>query len=72
MSLAARSKEIFMSSEVSEKRQILNFVFQNLKLDGKNLLVDLREPFLTMTSLKNSSMSTINCRWPDSNRHQVA
>ncbi|MBS4164864.1 hypothetical protein PRO82_002204 [Candidatus Protochlamydia amoebophila] len=37
MNLTARAREIFESSEVDEKRQLLNFVFQNLKLDGKNL-----------------------------------
>ena len=35
MNLAARARKIFESSEVDEKRQLLNFVFQNLKLDGK-------------------------------------
>jgi site-specific DNA recombinase len=33
MNLAARAKEVFESSEVDEKRQLLNFVFQKLKLD---------------------------------------
>jgi len=32
MNLAARSREIFLSSEVVEKHQILNLVFQNLKI----------------------------------------
>ena len=35
MNLAARAREIFESSEVNEKRQLLNLVCQNLKLDGK-------------------------------------
>ena len=34
MQLAKRAWEIFESSEVEEKRQLLNFVFQNLKLDA--------------------------------------
>jgi site-specific DNA recombinase len=33
MNLVDRSREIFLSSEVTEKRQVLNLVFQNLKLD---------------------------------------
>lgn len=33
MNLAARAREIFESFEMDEKRQLLNFVFQNLKLD---------------------------------------
>jgi len=54
MQLAKRAWEIFESSEVEEKRQLLNFVFQNLKLDGKNLLVALREPFHLFIQVKNS------------------
>lgn len=46
MNLAARAKEIFESSEVDEKRQLLNLVFQDLNLDGKNLLMHTCEPFL--------------------------
>ncbi len=45
LSLAKRAREIFESSEVEEKRQLLNFVFQNLKLEGEKLVVELREPF---------------------------
>ena len=45
LDLAKRAKEIFMSSKLPEKQQLLNFVFSNLKLDGKKLLVTLREPF---------------------------
>jgi hypothetical protein len=36
-SLAQRAEEIFESSEPEEKRQLLNFLFLNLKMDGKNL-----------------------------------
>ncbi len=45
LSLARRSREIFESSEVEEKRQLLNFVFQNLELRDKKLSLTLREPF---------------------------
>lgn len=48
MNLAGRAKEIFESSEVDEKRQLLNFVFQNLKFDGKNLFIHTCEPFSAM------------------------
>lgn len=43
MNLAACTREIFESSEVDEKRQLLNFEFQNLKLDDKNLSIDTCE-----------------------------
>ncbi|MEI7498043.1 MAG: recombinase family protein [Candidatus Falkowbacteria bacterium] len=45
LSLAQRATEIFESSEPEEKRQLLNFLFQNLKLDGKNLQYKLKAPF---------------------------
>ena len=45
LSLARRARTIFESSEVEEKRQLLNFVFQNLELKEKKLFVDYREPF---------------------------
>lgn len=46
LSLARRrAREIFESSEVEEKRQLLNFVFQNLELKDKKLLINYREPF---------------------------
>jgi hypothetical protein len=45
LSLARRAKEIFESSEVEEKRWLLNFVFQNLELKDKKLLIHYREPF---------------------------
>jgi site-specific DNA recombinase len=54
MNLAARAKEIFESSEVDEKRQLLNFVFQNLKLEGKNLSIETCEPFTTLVDYKKS------------------
>jgi hypothetical protein len=44
-SLANRALEIFESSEVNEKRQLLNFLLQNCRLSGKNLLFELRSPF---------------------------
>ena len=68
MNLAARSREIFMSSEVAEKRQILNLVFQNLKLgDQKNLILEVKEPFLTLMGIKNGSIHPIDCCKLDSN-----
>ncbi len=53
MNLAARAKEIFESSEVDEKRQLLNFVFQNLKLDSKSLFIDSCEQFTTLMDYKS-------------------
>ncbi len=54
LSLASRAREIFESSEVEEKRQLLNFVFQNLELKEKKLSITLREPFKI---IKDASLS---------------
>lgn len=53
MNLATRAKEIFESSEVDEKRQLLDLVFQNLQLKDGSLSFSVREPFLTMLDFKN-------------------
>lgn len=45
LSLAQRAVEIFKRSETEEKRQLLNFVFQNFQLKNKKLLFELRNPF---------------------------
>lgn len=53
MNFAARAREIFESSEVEEKRQLLGLVFQNLQLKDATLSVSVQEPFLTMMDFKN-------------------
>lgn len=45
LNVAKRAREIFDSSEVHEKRQLLNFVVQNCTLNGRNLRFTLKEPF---------------------------
>ena len=45
LNLAQKAEQIFESSEVSEKRQLLNFLLQNLKLQGKKLNFELKTPF---------------------------
>ena len=62
MKLASQARELFESSEVGEKRQLLNFVFQNLLLDEKTLLITAHEPFLAMMQYKQCPM---NWRWRD-------
>lgn len=64
MNLAARAREIFESSEVDEKRELVNLVFQNLKLEGKKMLTEVREPFSTMIGYKDCPTSW---RWRESN-----
>ncbi len=45
LDLAKRAYEIFSRSETMEKRQLINFVFQNMTLKDGKLLWDLKEPF---------------------------
>ena len=45
LGLASRALEIFESSEVTEKRTLLNFLLQNPVLSGRNLLFKLKSPF---------------------------
>ena len=52
LSLAQRAVEIFKRSETEEKRQLLNFVFQNFQLKNKKLLFELRNPFQAILEYK--------------------
>lgn len=49
--MAKRALDVFESSEVLEKRQFLNYLLQNPKVDGKKLVFDLRSPFNHIASL---------------------
>ena len=40
-----KASQVFESSEPATKRQILNFLLQNLNLDGKKLNFELKTPF---------------------------
>ena len=51
LNLARRVGEIFDSSEIEEKRAILNFLLQNPTVDGKKLEFSLRKPFDTILAL---------------------
>jgi site-specific DNA recombinase len=52
LSLASRARDLFESSEVEEKRQLLNFVFQNLTLEREKLAHTVREPFSLIMNMK--------------------
>ena len=55
ISLAERALKIFESSEAFEKKQLINFLLLNLKLDGKKLLFDIREPFAALVSANSTN-----------------
>lgn len=48
LELASRASELFESSEVEEKRQLLKLVLQNCELKGKKLEFTLEKPFDTV------------------------
>ncbi len=60
LNIAKRAKEIFMSSEVEEKRQFLGFLLQNCILNGKKLDFTMRSPFNLM--LNNTDKLTMRRR----------
>ncbi|MBU4338797.1 recombinase zinc beta ribbon domain-containing protein [Patescibacteria group bacterium] len=45
ISLSQRASEIFESSEPNEKRQLLNYLLQNCRLNEKRLLFEMKKPF---------------------------
>jgi len=48
LNLAKKAREIFDGSEVSKKRELLNFLLQNCELKGKKLQYKLKSPFDTI------------------------
>jgi len=45
ISLASRAAELFERSKTDQKRQLIAFVFSNLRLKGEKLEFSLRSPF---------------------------
>jgi len=55
LNLAKRAYKIFQSSEVLEKRQLLNFLLQNLQLKDRKLMFKLKTPFDTVLQANGCS-----------------
>ena len=55
LNLAKKAYEVFQSSEPEEKWQFLNFLLQNLKLEGKKLNFELKTPFNTVLQANKCS-----------------
>jgi len=55
LSLCKRAYAIFESSEPMEKRQLLNFLLQNCKLQDKKLTFELKTPFNRVLEANSSS-----------------
>lgn len=45
LDITQKAYNLFLSSEPTEKTQLLNFVYQNFSLEGKNLIPKLKIPF---------------------------
>ena len=53
--LANKASELFESSKINEKRELINFLFSNLRLRGRKLEYTLRKPFDMMVNLGRCS-----------------
>jgi len=53
LDLTKQAKQIFKSSNLDEKQQLLSCFFSNLKLDREKLDVELREPFKTIATVQD-------------------
>ncbi len=56
LSLIQHAEELFEVAEINEKREILNLLLSNLKLDDKNINLTLKEPFASIVSNANGSL----------------
>ena len=55
INLASRAYELFESSKVAQKRQLLGFLLSNLTLRGKKLDYTLKNPFNLFPAIQNRS-----------------
>lgn len=56
LDLAKRAKELYESSNIDEKRQLLNFVCSNFLLDSGKLRWELRKPFSILVKMGESTV----------------
>jgi DNA polymerase III psi subunit len=63
LTLVNRGKELFLSSEPEQKRELLKLVLQNLTLDGKTVQYDVNNPFDQV--LKYTRCSSWLAGWDD-------
>jgi len=54
LTLVSKSYDLFESSKTDQRRQLLGFVFGNLKLEGVTLRYTLRKPFEVFSDLPNN------------------
>ena len=54
LDIATRAYDLFESSEVEEKRQLIKLILSNLRLSGKNLVFDAEKPFDLLLNCSDS------------------
>lgn len=54
LELLSRAHELFMSSEVEERRQLIKLVLSNLRIEGDMILYELHKPFDILVKNANS------------------
>lgn len=64
LDLSSRAYDLFMSSEVEEKGQLVRLVLSNLQLKGENIVYEAHQPF---DLLLKCSDRQLWCAWQDSN-----
>lgn len=45
LAVTSKAHELFMGSEVEEKRQLIKLVLSNLRIEGENVLYEAQKPF---------------------------
>ena len=56
LELTKRAYELFVSSELEEKRQLIKLVLQNLRVDGKIVRYDAQKPFDTVLNYNDNQL----------------
>ena len=59
LDICSRAYELFESSRVDQKKQLINFLLSNLRLRNKLLLFELKKPFDVFLNLKNIENNSI-------------
>lgn len=56
LELTNKAHELFISSEVEERRQLITLVLQNIRLNGENIVYDVQKPFNEMIKSHHSKL----------------
>jgi len=56
LDLSNRAYDLFVSSEVEEKRQLINLVLSNLKIEGKKVFYDVNKPLDAIVNYQDGKL----------------